>query len=872
MVQFYKGTQSRFENIKPSKNTINYTTDTGRLYVDSDGTTRCVGEDLFKQTVGGGNSVSCSGYYISGACFWLEEYISGSDEYGDILDNRLMMSFTVTSTQPQRVTVYDSIDDLKTAAVNSTANSDFTGQAFITNDKHYDFCGNVTSEDYYFVDYEEGARDLGYNSYAEFLEAVQRGEAEESDIDITMCEYFGTLFTVEAPFESWVDKSSDLDVDDYSIVILDKTGPVDFFKKLGGGSIAVGNNCKTLNRAAAAIGRDNIAAGQYSVVFGRENEGSYASFVSGRGNKGRGYYSLVAGNGCTVEAIAGVAAGRSSVVDGAGAGVALGQSCKARACGAVALGSNVYTTLCNADGSDVSDDVSSYSRGQVVVGRYNADPGANVFVVGVGSKKTPKNALTIDQSSVKSLLPLTAAKTFSVGGTTPTGARSVSFGGSNTVSGQESFAGGHDCTASGDRSFAFGYSSQATSTRSIAIGQACVSTNTGSVAMGSNLSTGTGSRGQCVVGRYNDATELNIDDVFVVGGGTATVPRNALRIGKDGSIWRTKDDSGNIRAVQVKGTYEGCAANAFIGGMIATGESGGATGAQSFAYGTSCLAKMQSSIALGQACKALGLGSAAIGSNVTTTTNVRGQVVVGRYNEEVDEYTLFAVGTGDNASNKKTTLFVEKDDVNIDANLTTSGTISTLSDLTVDGDTQVDGTLTAATITGIGPKGGDSYMYTLTYPFHDVYPSMDETEIQDCLRSFFDRSGKWVYSIDLNVTAQSVNDSYSRMNHNSCAGTIILNSSLKTATNQRTSFNSSTMFCSNYYEQDTDEYFSDGLSSGGYQVVVYTKGSEDYIYVKLYKICLEFDSSTGQVKRLQTVEVPESVYWTVTFIPVMRLD
>lgn len=400
------------------------------------------------------------------------------------------------------------------------------------------------------------------------------------------------IITTELPFSELVPDAG-ADADDYTITNINhpETGTVD----LGYGSAAFGEDNKAINRSSFVAGRENEAMGQYSAVFGRTNKGTYGTFVAGRNNKAIEDYSVVMGQGCTSKATAGVAMGNGSSVDGAQAGIALGQSCKARACGAVALGSNVYTNY--SDDTDASGDGSGHYRGQVVVGRYNANPSDNVFVVGAGTKKKALNAVEVKGTEAKINVPLTVKGNLSAGSSSATGTRATAIGSNSTASGNHSLAGGSNCTASGSASvslgmnseatnttsvaaghtalstgissialgqnveatrdyafaggkysyaygqgsLAFGYDSKATGTRAIAIGQACKSYNLGSAAIGANLTTSgseeladEAARGQFVCGRYNATPDS--DDIFVVGNGTSETGSNAFKVKSDGSV------------------------------------------------------------------------------------------------------------------------------------------------------------------------------------------------------------------------------------------------------------------------------------------------------------------------------------------------
>ena len=120
-----------------------------------------------------------------------------------------------------------------------------------------------------------------------------------------------------------------------------------------------------------------------------------------------------------------------------------------------------------------------------------------------------------------------------------TGNNSAAFGKNTQASGERSFVAGNNNDAQGNNSTAFGANNIAVGDNTIAIGQGNTAQSFNSIAIGTNNDTAsypnvtaiginlTGYQdSQVILGRYNSSTS----DKFVVGNGTAALPKNGLQI------------------------------------------------------------------------------------------------------------------------------------------------------------------------------------------------------------------------------------------------------------------------------------------------------------------------------------------------------
>ena len=297
-----------------------------------------------------------------------------------------------------------------------------------------------------------------------------------------------------------------------------------------------------------------------------------------------------------------------------------------------------------------------------------------------------------------------------------TGPQSAAFGNGNNAHGQNSFTIGDTNTieSAGKNSLAVGYSNTVSNERAMAIGAENKSEGVDSFTAGNNNTvnnkanaaigmglTGTpysddGLAGQVVVGAYNST--LDNDTYFAVGTGTASYKETTLEV-KSGTV----SVDGRVNAETLKiGTGSISSTNSLIVGDTNTiAESSNNTFASGFrntvsktraaAIGADNTADGVDSFAMGNGNTTSKKATAVIGMGLNTGDNVpMGCVVVGAYNNPLDNDTYFAVGTGDEDT-KATTLKVTSGAVYVTGSVNastfafsdggTSGTISVTGDI-----------------------------------------------------------------------------------------------------------------------------------------------------------------------------------------------
>lgn len=114
---------------------------------------------------------------------------------------------------------------------------------------------------------------------------------------------------------------------------------------------------------------------------------------------------------------------------------------------------------------------------------------------------------------------------------------SANIGNLNVVSAANCLAAGYDCKASGNNSFSSGYECTASGWVSAAIGNTAAATGNSAISAGHNT---TARAYNFACGRFNTSTASSDSgtsgDMFIVGNGTSTTPKNAFRVTASGSV------------------------------------------------------------------------------------------------------------------------------------------------------------------------------------------------------------------------------------------------------------------------------------------------------------------------------------------------
>ena len=364
----------------------------------------------------------------------------------------------------------------------------------------------------------------------------------KNDENYVMCSKItavsGNVITVDKlPFDK-INYESALSVFVYTLphdrTIMNNTQPDKGVVALGFGAVSMGGGQSKNNAAQGmmsyAFGYENTAGGNFSFAAGRENTTGYGAVALGIGNKAEGMLASTIGYQNESYGKHSIAVGnQSKVVKGVAAG-ALGQACKAGAIGAFAIGSNVYTNESDVT-SGIDTDATNY-RGQVVVGRYNANPGYNTFVVGTGTSSTAMNALEVSNKFSTFNTPLQVKKLF--GGKTP----DTSYGGWMAF-------GHHDGTRN---CLELSQGGNLTTTGWASFGGKITGVNEISITTSRNDTAGLAQNSgvtRLVCGKYADTSYAGS---IVVGNGDSTTNKNSFTVSQGGNVTA----EGWIKANQIK--------------------------------------------------------------------------------------------------------------------------------------------------------------------------------------------------------------------------------------------------------------------------------------------------------------------------------
>ena len=293
---------------------------------------------------------------------------------------------------------------------------------------------------------------------------------------------------------------------------------------------------------------------------------------------------------------------------------------------------------------------------------------------------------------------------------------SITFGDQNTIesSGENSLASGYKNTITGVRAAAFGAENTAEGVDSFVAGNLNCAKGKAHAAIGMKLTTSDNPdlKGQVVVGAYN-TSPLYTETYFIVGGGTSDSNcRNLLEVGSNNTTLYTDTTVyGRLYAgygvIGVSNTTP-ADLNTF---MVGDSNTITADGKNGFVSGFNCTVSKNRAVAHGanntvDGVDAFAVGngntinirtSAAIGKGLTTGTvdkkGPEGQVVVGAYNNPLDENTYFVVGTGTSSSKKHNMLVVSSAGVDINGSVEITGGANIEDDVGITGHASIGGQL-----------------------------------------------------------------------------------------------------------------------------------------------------------------------------------
>lgn len=367
---------------------------------------------------------------------------------------------------------------------------------------------------------------------------------------------------------------------------------------------------------SVALGFQSTAGADGSVAAGYQNTispGGDYSFASGKTNTISGVHSAVFGNNNTIDRTNSLAFGNNNTVTGNSSIVGGG-------------GNTIYTGLnsaifgtsnqINATTSFVAGENNAVNAGadiSALFGKNNiATGGERAFATGIGNQVLDKNTFATGANH-----EVLAENAFAAGsGNISTAAQSAAFGFSTEARGNNSFTFGENSIASGVNSFAGGKLTNASAERAVALGNQTTSSGPNAFSIG--VSSSSTAANSASFGQSNTASGLQS---FATGNNNTVSGNNASAFGQNHTV------SGN-QGFTVGG------GNQIIGTTgIALGAGNNINSAASIAIGTGITVSNANGIGIG---KDITLNDSsptfAFGWQLSDTTSVQGQVVIGQYN------------------------------------------------------------------------------------------------------------------------------------------------------------------------------------------------------------------------------------------------
>ncbi len=449
------------------------------------------------------------------------------------------------------------------------------------------------------------------------------------------------------------------------------------YKTLASGaySTAIGGETEASQVYTFAAGFKSIASGAYSVAVGQESiASSNHTFASGYLTKASGSYTTAMGQESEATSSHAFAAGYKNLASGSSS-FAMGQESQATSTNAFAAG---YKTLASGSASiAMGSETQATQSNAFAIGYKSIASGSPSIAMGSETQATQINAFAVGYKSEAS------------------GSSSIAMGTETIASQSSAFATGYKSAASGINSTAMGDQTQASQSSAFAVGRMTVASGTNSTAMGDQTQASQSSAfavGYMTVASgvnstaMGDQTQASQSSAFAVGYMTEASGVNSTAMGD-------QTDASGSGSFAIGGLTQATAANAF-----ASGNETIASGANTSAFGYKSEANGDHSVAIGTGVKAGSFSEIAIGTYNTNPTAASTSVI-----DTTDR--LFVIGNGTDANTLSDAVIVLKNgNTRINGTLTAKGLTYPTSDgtagqvLTTDG----SGALSFSTISSGG--------------------------------------------------------------------------------------------------------------------------------------------------------------------------